>query len=148
MPAEQWLAPVAYSLQYQINNTDSIGNTGIGSDRRLSAIRHGETVYDDQRDIRGHRKPKRGNPDFQYRHRYLSKFGKRNAQRKLLFAQQPDKSNQHGNTLPDDRSPCRTRNSLLQYPYEQVIQNDIGDKARNHRNHCVKGTAVVTDERH
>ena len=74
MPAEQWLASVAYSLQYQINNTDSIGNTGIGSDRRLSAIRHGETVDDDQRDVRGHRKPKRGNPDFQYGHRYLSKY--------------------------------------------------------------------------
>ncbi len=43
---------------------------------------------------------------------------------------------------------CFLRNSQTRAISMVTPCPDIGDKARSHRNHCVKGTAPVTDERH
>lgn len=49
--------------------------------------------------------------------------------------------------LPDnDRKRCPAH-SLSHGPHESIVQDNIGDKATDHGNHCPEGTSVIAHKR-
>ena len=71
----------------------------------------------------------------------------RDSPERHLLPEQIGKTSRHGNRLSDHCRHSRSRHSHSEYPDKKIVQNNVGQKARHHRQHGADRTAVVPDQR-
>ena len=105
-------------------------------------------VHDHERDVRRKRQPDRRGRDLQQRapqRQHLARLRRREAH---APPHQIADGEQHRRRLSDDGRPRATGHAPVKLPHEQVVERDVGHKARAHRDHGERRAAEVADEGH
>lgn len=147
-PADQRLAAVADALQQHIDRRQHVVDAAVDRDRQRPAVVQQEVVHDHKRDVRRERQPDRRGRDLQQRapqRQHRARLRRREAHAP------PHKiadGKQHRCRLTDDGRPCAAGHAPVKPPHEQVVERDVGHKARAHRDHGERRAAEIADEGH